>query len=196
MTCPICFDDMDMIDYNDERESTDTCFKLECGHAFHTRCIVQVLSRTDHKCPACNKHKEPGERLEFEGVLRNLLQEIKCDPRVREARNENREAKIEYLAALKQLNVETRKWIQIRAEELKIHEHKRYYMKTIATILSTAKEVAREKGKKYIGAIMSDERGRNRRYGYSNNITRTTLIGPGHYRYWWKLAHPRFWMRI
>jgi len=38
MTCNICYENMDMLEYNDPNESTLTCFKLECGHSYHTKC--------------------------------------------------------------------------------------------------------------------------------------------------------------
>lgn len=196
MTCPICFDDMDMRDYNDEHDSTTTCYKLECGHAFHTKCIVQVLTRTDHTCPACNKHKSPEQKLELEGILRNLLREVKKDDRVRSAIHEYKESHAEYKAALKKLNAESRAWIRNRASELKIPEHKTYYQRATTAVTTAAIEVAREKGAKFVAAIKSEKRTEQQnRYGLS--VVKQVLFGlnyPG-YRDW-RMRNPRVWVRI
>ena len=47
-----------MEEYQDEKESTETCFKLECHHAFHTKCIMECLLKSKSACPLCNKDKE------------------------------------------------------------------------------------------------------------------------------------------
>ena len=196
MTCPICFDEMDMKEFRDDLPGTDTCFKLECGHAFHTKCIVQFLTRTEHKCPSCNKHKTPEEKLEIEGILRNLLIEVRKDPRVRHVKKEYEIAKHDYSAALKKLRQESRVWIKNRASELKISEHKSYYQSSISAVVKTAEEVAKEKGPKFVAAVKSEKTvDRNRRYGL--NIVKTVLFGkvcPGYGD--WSLRYPRVWIRL
>ena len=191
MTCPICYDDMDMIEFRDEAPGTETCFKLECGHAFHTKCIVQFLTRTEHKCPSCNQHKTPEEKLELEGVLRKLLIEVKKDDRVRMAKQEYEQSTHEYKMVLKQWKKESEEWIRNRAAELKITEHKNYHNRSVNAVLQAAEEVAKEKGPKFIAAIKSEKRTDHyRRYGI--NIVKSILFGkyyPG-YRDW-KLRFPR-----
>jgi hypothetical protein len=196
MSCPICFDEMDMVEFKDQRAGTETCFKLECGHAFHTKCIIQVLSRTEHKCPSCNQHKTPEEKLELEGVLRKLLREVKNDDRVRIAKHEHLEATKEYKAAMSQLKKESTEWIKKRAAELKILEHKGYYLRSTAAVMNTALEVAQDKGPKFIAAVKSvNTTERNGRYAI--NIVKSVLFG-AHYatHYDWKLRHPRIWCKI
>jgi hypothetical protein len=196
MTCPICFDDMDMIEYRDDAPGTDTCFKLECGHAFHTKCIVQFLTRTDHKCPSCNKHKTPEQKLEMEGILRKLLLEVRKDDRVRIARNEHEEAKREYKTVMKQLDAESKEWIHKRAAELKIAEHKLYYHRSITSVIHAAEEAAKEKGPKFMAAIKSEKTtDNNRRYGV--NIAKTILFGKNYPGFRdWRLRYPRVWVRL
>lgn len=196
MTCPVCFDDMDMVQFRDESEGTETCFKLECGHAFHTRCIVQFLTRTEHKCPSCNQHKTPEEKLEIEGVLKKLLLEIKKDGRVQIARHEFEEAKLEYKRVLKQIDTEAKEWIRNRAIELKVAEHKSYYHRSVTAVMSAATEVANEKDPKFLAALKLQRRtDEYRRYG--NDMVKQILFGmkyPG-YRDW-KLRYPRVWVRL
>jgi hypothetical protein len=195
MTCPICYDDMDMKEFRDDLPGTDTCFKLECGHAFHTKCIVQFLTRTEHKCPACNVHRTPEQSLEIEGVLRNLLRDIKKDCRIRIAINEHREATSEYKNVMKQLQTEAEDWIANRATELKFNEHKIYYKKSITAVMNTAQEVAKERGPKFLAAVNSQRTATQQRYGL--NIVNRVLFGkncPGNRD--WKLRYPRVWIRL
>ena len=66
--CPICLEDMDMTSFNDSRLSTSTCYKLECGHSFHTKCIIGCLSIDRKKCPSCNDRKNPSTELTLQGL--------------------------------------------------------------------------------------------------------------------------------
>jgi hypothetical protein len=187
---------MDMIEFRDEAEGTETCFKLECGHAFHTKCIVQFLTRTEHKCPSCNQHKTPEQKLEMEGVLRKLLTEVRKDDRLKILRKEHDEVKREYKAVIKQLNTESKEWIHKRAEELKIPEYKKYYQRSVVVILSTAEEVAKERGPKFVAAIKSEKRtDQYRAYGF--NIVKSILFGKNYPGYRdWRLRYPRVWVRL
>jgi len=76
MTCSICWEDMDMQDYNDSRESTLTCFKLECGHSYHTKCIIMALSKTKHQCPLCNKEKSIQDKVEEQAYIKKILRKV------------------------------------------------------------------------------------------------------------------------
>ena len=86
--CSVCQSDMDMEEFQDERESTATCVKLECGHAYHTRCAISYLKRTNFDCILCNRHKEPRERLEDEQLALNTFAVVKRDPAFRELKKE------------------------------------------------------------------------------------------------------------
>lgn len=98
-TCCVCQDAMDMEDYNDERPSTETCFKLECGHAFHTRCIFQYLRETEYECLHCNVRRTPREEIELTGYIAQALEDLRADPEVRRLRREVEEAVAEFRAA-------------------------------------------------------------------------------------------------
>lgn len=152
MTCPICFDDMDMEHYQDERDGTGTCHKLECGHAFHTKCVVNFLTRTNHKCPSCNEYKPPESELEMEGVIVKLLHEVRKDDTVKNTINEYTIIKKEYSDVLKQLKSEVKKFAIQRAIELKVQEHKSYYQKCRSQLRRAAMDAAKQLGNKYVAA--------------------------------------------
>jgi hypothetical protein len=90
---------MDMEDYNDERPSTETCFKLDCGHAFHTRCIFQYLRETEYECIQCNVRRSPREEIELTGYIAQALEDLRADPEIRRLRREVDEAVTEFRAA-------------------------------------------------------------------------------------------------
>lgn len=196
MTCPVCYDDMDMKEFGDDKESTETCFKLECGHAFHTKCIVMVLSKTEHQCPSCNKHKTPEEQMEHDGLVKKMIMELKKDDRVKISLNEYRESKAEYKALLKQINDEARVWIRNRAEELKINEHRSYYLRSISSVFKVAKEVAIERGNRFVGALVGFTRSRHGVYGRDLSAYKLMFgCDPPGWRDW-RLRHPRVYVAL
>ena len=86
--CSVCQQEMDLEEFQDVRESTATCVKLECGHAYHTRCAIAYLKRTNFDCIMCNRHKEPRERLEDEQLALNTFAVVKRNPAFRELKKE------------------------------------------------------------------------------------------------------------
>ena len=77
MSCVICFGDMDMQEYGDERSHTETCRKLRCGHAYHTDCIIEFLSHSNHRCPACNEYKTPEAKFKLRTKLMQMVMIIR-----------------------------------------------------------------------------------------------------------------------
>ena len=86
--CSVCQQEMDLEEFQDTRESTATCVKLECGHAYHTRCAISYLKRTNFDCILCNRHKEPHERLEEEELALNTFAVVKREPAFRNLKRE------------------------------------------------------------------------------------------------------------
>ena len=89
---------MDLEDYNDPQSSTDTCFKLECGHAYHTRCIFRYMRETDYECLHCNVRRTPREELEMTGLIAQTIEDMRSDPELRRLRREVEEAFTELTA--------------------------------------------------------------------------------------------------
>lgn len=194
MTCPICFEDMDMSEYNSEREGTSTCFKLECGHAFHTKCIVLFLTKTESKCPCCNKHKTADQKLTEAARSKKLLGEIKRSVQFRTAKEEALQAKEEYSGVIKQLRTEAKEWITNRAKELKLHENKKYYLSTVSQCKTAANEVSKSLGASHVGALLKyTDGGTGSRF---RTIFEDFLFGKSQWWTHYRFKHPRFSMML
>lgn len=147
--CSICFEDMDMLTYNDEHDSTSTCFKLNCGHSFHTKCIIECLQKTNQHCPNCHGNKDFELQLTREGILMNLIKEVKKDKSVKKALQEYKNAKNELSHTIKQLKRDTVDFSKKRKEELEYDKKHKYFLQTISNVKSSMKISAKEKGPKF-----------------------------------------------
>jgi hypothetical protein len=190
MSCIICFDEMDMAEYNDNKSTTETCFKLDCGHAYHTKCIIEYLSKTDHKCPNCNTHKTEEQTVQREFIIRKFVSEIIKDKRVKLAKKKKSESLKEYQSVLRKLKKEAREWVSNRAKELQVQQYKSSYYKVSKNVFNIAKQVAKELGTNYVGALCDKVR-EHGTYGVSlvkRLLYGTDVVG------WhdWRLRNPRF----
>lgn len=159
--CPLCFENMDMKSYEDERQNTTESYKLDCGHAYHTACIISCLTQMNRKCPQCNSHKDPSKELTKEALASKLLKEVKKDNRVKDLIDEFKESRDEYAETLSQFKKDIKKYIETRGEELCISEKRKYMIKCLSEIQTTSKTVAKEKSLEHQGALVPS-RGRHR----------------------------------
>lgn len=150
--CAICFEQMDMLTYQDEHESTSTCFKLRCGHAFHTKCIIDCLQKTNKKCPHCNSHKTPEEILTMEGTIAKLLTESSRNKQLREELNEFKTHKQKLSSKIKQIKKETAEFVNKRKEELMITESRKQLSSSMRKVNTKLAKICMEKGPMYYGA--------------------------------------------
>ncbi len=166
----ICFEDMDMASFEDQRENTETCIKLDCGHAYHTRCIVRCLSHLNQKCPNCNTTKSPSQEITREGLARKLVSEVKKDDDMKFLLTEYKEVREELSQAERQLRKDVKEFINKRKTELCVDEKRSYFMNCLSRIQSTAKAIARTKGPQYVGALSPERNARN--YWFGNYFER------------------------
>lgn len=159
--CPLCFENMDMQGYQDERQNTAECYKLDCGHAYHTACIIGCLTQMNRKCPQCNSQKDPSKELTKEALAAKLIREIKRDDRVKPLIDELKETRDEYTSNISQLKKDIRKYAETRAAELCIPDKRKYMMECLSEIQRNAKAIAKQKGQHYDGALTTvRDRGR------------------------------------
>lgn len=86
-----------MDEFNDPRQSTTGCFKLECGHAYHTQCIFQYMRETEYQCLHCNVRRTPREEIELTGLIAQTIEELRSDPELRRLRDDFNEAMNEFI---------------------------------------------------------------------------------------------------
>jgi hypothetical protein len=190
----MCYEDMDMREFKDEQSGTATCHKLECGHAFHTKCIIEFLTKTESKCPCCNNHKTADQKLTEAAISKKFLGEIKRSNQFKVARQEVHEAREEYIRITKQLKDEAKAWITNRAIELKLHENRKYYFSTISACKASANEVSKSLGAKHVGALLKYVGGGP---GFRHqNTFEEFLFGKQHWWQVYRFKHPRFTMSL
>jgi hypothetical protein len=183
---------MDMIEYKDPNECTLTCFKLECGHAFHTKCIINVLNHTSHKCPVCNKYKTNDDKIELEGKIRKLLLEISKEPEIRSIKEEYNIAKQEYKDSLFECKKAMLLLFKEQVSKLKILEKRSYFLSCIRTLKNKVKEKAIEKTNKHFGAMVFSQE-------FFRRSARFESIFLGLGRNYWiinRMKHPRLFLRL
>jgi hypothetical protein len=193
MTCPICYEDMDMLEFHDEEEGTETCFKLDCGHAYHTKCIVRFLTCSDSKCPCCNTRTTPEKKLDYEALKRKKLSEIKNAESIKNLLSEHNQAKKELKEVLNKLKQETREWVANRAAELNVFKYREYYVKTISDTRSETRRVARLMSPSHLEALNSIS-DRVRRSYYHYDAVNMYLFGKSNRYITYRLSHPRIFI--
>lgn len=154
-TCAICFEEMDMNTFRDERQSTETCFKLECNHAFHTKCIVDCLQKTKHRCPSCNEDKSLEKVLTLEGLVLELVDEVKKVENVKLALQEYRNAKTELDESFKAFKEDVKKYAMQKKDEMLITEKYKYYTHCKANVSREAAHAGKLMGGKYRSVFTS-----------------------------------------
>jgi hypothetical protein len=151
--CVLCFDEMDMRSYQDERQSTGICFKLECGHAYHTKCIIDCLTKSNIGCPNCNAHRRPENELTIKGIVAKVVREIKRDPELQALKHEYVLSMKELSATKKQIKKDTKEFIRKRKQELLFEDKRKYHVQCVSAYRRKIFEVAQKKSPVHLGVL-------------------------------------------
>ena len=182
--CTICFDEMDMNSYQDDQDQTLTCYKLECGHAYHTKCIVTCLQKMNNNCPNCRSQKTPQEILTLEGLVSQLLNEVRRGKQLKLEMDGYKASVKNYEDSLKQLKNDTKQFIETRKTELNIPQKRKQFYLSTNRVKSKFLKICREKGPMYLGAYKNLTEWRRDRFLFSPR------------RKMYKLRNPYVYVRI
>lgn len=114
--------DMDMEEYDDPNESTHTCVRLDCKHAYHTKCVLKYMKTTNYECILCNKHRTP---IEEAGLIEQAHDEVKKDKEFRRLKKEVRAAASEYTQTKKMMKQSIQEFIRLHADEWQANEKRK-----------------------------------------------------------------------
>ena len=120
--CSVCMHDMDMEEYDDPNESTHTCVRLDCKHAYHTKCVLKYMKTTNYECILCNKHRTP---IEEAGLIEQAHDEVKKDKEFRRLKKEVRAAASEYTQTKKIMKQSIQEFIRLHAHEWQANEKRK-----------------------------------------------------------------------
>ena len=121
--CILCYEPLDVLVYQanptDDIIVGETSSRLQCGHAYHTRCLLRSLQHRS-ACPLCNIMGQADEsehdwwhngRIALEGRCTEIMEKVKKDREVRESLRE-------YKASLKNLGGVKKEFVK-RVKEFK-----------------------------------------------------------------------------
>lgn len=120
--CAVCQDEMDMDEFGDARQTTETCYKLECEHAFHTKCVIDFVRRTHFDCVMCNRHHIPEVKLSLDGLVKQAFQKTLRRREVRDINKEYKAVSKECREVVKKIQKEHREFIKAKQEEYGLNE--------------------------------------------------------------------------
>jgi len=120
--CSVCMVDMDMEEYDDPNESTRTCVRLDCKHAYHTKCVLKYMKETNYECILCNKHRNP---IEEAGLIEQAHAEVRNDKEFRRLKKEVRAAASEFTQTKKIMKQAIQEFIRSHADEWQANEKRK-----------------------------------------------------------------------
>jgi hypothetical protein len=146
-------EDMDMQEFDDPREKTESCYKLECKHSYHTKCVIGFLKETNFDCITCNRHKLPKEMLTMKGECLKAMNSIRRQKNVVAARKEWERSMREHRRKYMELDKEVRGYVKRRAEECGLKELQREANKKETKYKNTIKRAMLNKSSVAAGVL-------------------------------------------
>lgn len=134
--------------------------RLQCGHAYHTRCILQSFQHRT-VCPLCNVHGQQEEeqngwwnqgRIEMEGRCIQIMETVKKDPEVRTSIRDYKTRVKELMGIKKTFDTRTKQFKAELRKELEIDEKLKTIIKVQGATTRLFARKAKSEGTLYTGA--------------------------------------------
>lgn len=137
--CSVCFNDMDMQEYDDPNESTRTCIRLDCKHAFHTKCVMKCMKETNYECILCNKRRTP---LEQKGLIIQSVNKATKDKTYRELRKVYHDISFQYGKDRTAFKKEVQAFIKQKSREYSLKEKRHAGVVAYSRVIRYARNYA------------------------------------------------------
>jgi hypothetical protein len=161
--CILCYEPLDVPVY--EQNTTNdiivgaTSSRLQCGHAYHTPCVLRALQHRS-VCPLCNivgrmngtNDWWQNGRIEMEGRCLEIMEKVKKDREVREALRECRAAGKEMTALKKEFLKRVKEFKTELRAELGTDEKVKAVLKAKTSVMRIFSRKAKNEGSLAAGA--------------------------------------------
>ena len=149
--CAICQDHMTVPEYDIERLGEiiieKDCTRLKCGHALHSKCMIEGLQSYNGKCLVCNvtgvdkTHLSFDDRIKFEARCLRVLGQLKRhNSDVKNAVLDCNAFRTEYKQKVKEYNHKIKEFCKNLEKEMNISKYRSDYLKTRSVCISTLKK--------------------------------------------------------
>jgi hypothetical protein len=164
--CCLCFEELNVPEY---RENTTgepiiegNTTRLECGHAYHSSCVIQMMRSQNCKCAMCNnihiidsshEYDSWTSRIAFEGKCMKALASIKKEEEIREGIRDVKAFRKEIDKKRKEFDKRVLESKRKIAEELEIDKTIDLYEFSMKEILKRFRKKAKDSGSLELAAI-------------------------------------------
>lgn len=120
--CVVCMHEMDMEEFDDPNESSHTCVRLDCKHAYHTKCVLKYMKETNFECILCNTKRNP---IEVDGLVHQALAEVRKDKGYREIKRDLKAAAVSFKESKKVMTEAVTEFINSHKDEWQTNEKRK-----------------------------------------------------------------------
>jgi len=161
--CILCYDSLDVLVY--QPNTTDdiivgaTSSRLQCGHAYHTPCLLRALQHRS-SCPLCTLVGGANDRdnwwhngqIALEGRCLEIMEKVKKDKEVREALREYKSLTKDVMAVKREFLKRVKEFKTGLRAEMDVDEKVNAVMKAKASVIRVFTRKAKSEGSLVAGA--------------------------------------------
>ena len=161
--CILCYDPLDVPVF--ERNTTDdiiigaTSSRLQCGHAYHTLCLLKSLQHRT-SCPLCSMVRENDQgdwynntRIALEGRCIEIMEKVKKDKEVRDGLREYKTSLKDIMAVKKECVKRVKEFKTGLRAEMGVDEKVTALTKSKASVIRIFSRKAKSEGTLIAGAV-------------------------------------------